>query len=115
MATSAIQHSSFTGQTALKPSNDLLRKVGASNGGGRVVMRRTVKSTPQSIWFLHQSSLYFSCSYNFGKSFWLYILKIIKKLPSIAFFNLFNFPLKLQNIQFPLRLVYTLYIPEFDI
>ncbi|KAL0746464.1 hypothetical protein Bca101_028466 [Brassica carinata] len=39
MATSAIQHSSFTGQTALKPSNDLLRKVGASSGGGRVVMR----------------------------------------------------------------------------
>ncbi|WZY78924.1 hypothetical protein YC2023_025308 [Brassica napus] len=51
MATSAIQHSSFAGQTALKPSNDLLRKVGASNGGGRVVMRRTVKSTPQSIWY----------------------------------------------------------------
>ncbi|CAL9248366.1 unnamed protein product, partial [Arabidopsis halleri] len=51
MATSAIQHSSFAGQTTLKPSNDLIRKVGASNGGGRVVMRRTVKSSPQSIWY----------------------------------------------------------------
>ncbi|KAH0934681.1 hypothetical protein HID58_011798 [Brassica napus] len=50
MATSAIQQSSFAGQTALKPSNDLLRKVGVS-GGGRVTMRRTVKSTPQSIWY----------------------------------------------------------------
>ncbi|AEE77352.1 putative chlorophyll A-B binding protein [Arabidopsis thaliana] len=51
MATSAIQHSSFAGQTTLKPSNDLLRKIGASNGGGRIIMRRTVKSTPQSIWY----------------------------------------------------------------
>ncbi|KAG7559007.1 Chlorophyll A-B binding protein [Arabidopsis thaliana x Arabidopsis arenosa] len=59
MATSAIQHSSFAGQTVLKPSNDLLRKVGASNCGGRVVMRRTVKSTPQSIWFQPQSLFVF--------------------------------------------------------
>lgn len=54
MATSAIQQSSFAGQTALKSSNDLLRKVGVS-GGGRVTMRRTVKSTPQSIWYQIQT------------------------------------------------------------
>jgi light-harvesting complex II chlorophyll a/b binding protein 2 len=50
MATSAIQQSSFAGQTALKPSSDLIQKVGVL-GGGRVTMRRTVKSTPQSIWY----------------------------------------------------------------
>ncbi len=49
MAASAIQQSAFAGQTALKQPNDLVRKVG-SFGGGRVTMRRTVKSAPQSIW-----------------------------------------------------------------
>ena len=49
MATSAIQQSAFAGQAALKPSNEFVRKVGVSNGG-RATMRRTVKSTPQSIW-----------------------------------------------------------------
>ncbi|KAK8505959.1 hypothetical protein V6N13_002616 [Hibiscus sabdariffa] len=50
MATSAVQQSAFSGQTALKPANELLRKVGAV-GGGRVSMRRTVKSAPTSIWY----------------------------------------------------------------
>ncbi|KAJ6680574.1 CHLOROPHYLL A-B BINDING PROTEIN 2.1 CHLOROPLASTIC-RELATED [Salix purpurea] len=50
MATSAIQQSAFAGQTALKQSNELVRKVGSS-GGGRITMRRTVKSAPQSIWY----------------------------------------------------------------
>ncbi|KAF2291775.1 hypothetical protein GH714_035556 [Hevea brasiliensis] len=50
MATSAIQHSAFAGQTALKQSNELVRKIG-SFGGGRISMRRTVKSAPQSIWY----------------------------------------------------------------
>ncbi|KAG8489100.1 hypothetical protein CXB51_017023 [Gossypium anomalum] len=50
MATSAIQQSAFVGQTALKQSNELSRKVGAFNGG-RVTMRRTVKSAPTSIWY----------------------------------------------------------------
>ena len=49
MATSAIQQSAFAGQTILKQSNDLVRKFG-SFGGGRITMRRTVKSAPQSIW-----------------------------------------------------------------
>ena len=49
MATSAIQRSAFAGQTALKQPNELVRKVGGL-GGGRITMRRTVKSTPQSIW-----------------------------------------------------------------
>ncbi|KAJ6334281.1 hypothetical protein OIU78_011224, partial [Salix suchowensis] len=50
MATSAIQQSAFAGQTTLKQSNDLVRKFG-SFGGGRITMRRTVKSAPQSIWY----------------------------------------------------------------
>ncbi|PKI64229.1 hypothetical protein CRG98_015416, partial [Punica granatum] len=50
MAASVIQQSAFAGQTALKQSNELVRKIG-SFGGGRVSMRRTVKSTPQSIWY----------------------------------------------------------------
>jgi light-harvesting complex II chlorophyll a/b binding protein 2 len=49
MATSATQQSAFAGQTALKQSNELVRKVGSS-GDGRITMRRTVKSAPQSIW-----------------------------------------------------------------
>ncbi|KAF8414232.1 hypothetical protein HHK36_002232 [Tetracentron sinense] len=49
MATSAIQPSAFAGQTALKPQNELVRKIGTS--GGRISMRRTVKSAPQSIWY----------------------------------------------------------------
>ncbi|MQL96290.1 hypothetical protein Taro_028960 [Colocasia esculenta] len=47
MAASAIQRSAFAGQTALKQQNELVRKVGVS--GGRVSMRRTVKSAPESI------------------------------------------------------------------
>ncbi|GMP66592.1 hypothetical protein CsSME_00026891 [Camellia sinensis var. sinensis] len=50
MATSAIQQSAFAGQTALKPQNELVRKIG-SFGGGRITMRRTVRSAPQSIWY----------------------------------------------------------------
>ncbi|KAK2995638.1 hypothetical protein RJ640_013595 [Escallonia rubra] len=50
MAITAIQQSAFAGQTALKSENDLLRKVG-SLGSGRITMRRTVKSAPQSIWY----------------------------------------------------------------
>ncbi|XP_039029287.1 chlorophyll a-b binding protein 151, chloroplastic-like [Hibiscus syriacus] len=50
MATSGIQQSAFSGQTALKLSNELLRMVGGG-GGGRVFMRRTVKSVPTSIWY----------------------------------------------------------------
>ncbi|GAV78362.1 Chloroa_b-bind domain-containing protein [Cephalotus follicularis] len=50
MATSAFQQSAFAGQTALKQSNELVKKVGAF-GGGRFTMRRTVKSAPQSIWY----------------------------------------------------------------
>ncbi|XVF31890.1 hypothetical protein REPUB_Repub17cG0033500 [Reevesia pubescens] len=50
MATSAIQQSAFAGQTALKQSNELVRKVGVFSGG-RVTMRRTVKSAPTSIWY----------------------------------------------------------------
>ncbi|XP_009365212.2 chlorophyll a-b binding protein 151, chloroplastic [Pyrus x bretschneideri] len=50
MATSAIQQSAFAGQTALKQSNELVRKIGGL-GGGRFSMRRTVKSAPQSIWY----------------------------------------------------------------
>ncbi|CAH2052433.1 unnamed protein product, partial [Thlaspi arvense] len=38
-----IQQSSFVGQTAIKPSNDLLCKVGVS-GGGRVTMCRNAGS-----------------------------------------------------------------------
>nr|POF12450.1 chlorophyll a-b binding protein 2.1, chloroplastic [Quercus suber] len=49
MASSTIQRSAFTGQTALKQSNELLRKVGIF-ANGRVSMRRTVKSAPQHIW-----------------------------------------------------------------
>ena len=49
MATSAIQNSAFAGQTALKSQNELVRKVG-SFGGGKITMRRTVKSAPESIW-----------------------------------------------------------------
>ncbi|KAK1296899.1 hypothetical protein QJS10_CPB15g01587 [Acorus calamus] len=55
MATSAIQQSAFRGQTALKAQNELVRKVGAF-GGGRVTMRRTVKSAPQSIWPIRRGS-----------------------------------------------------------
>ncbi|KAK4381435.1 Chlorophyll a-b binding protein 37, chloroplastic [Sesamum angolense] len=51
MTTSAFQQSAFGGQTALKPQNELIRKVGNVNAGGRFTMRRTVKSTPQSIWY----------------------------------------------------------------
>ncbi|KAL0354350.1 UNVERIFIED_CONTAM: Chlorophyll a-b binding protein 36, chloroplastic [Sesamum angustifolium] len=51
MATSAFQQSAFGGQTALKPPNELIRKVGNVNAGGRFTMRRTVKSAPQSIWY----------------------------------------------------------------
>ncbi|RYR00758.1 hypothetical protein Ahy_B07g088876 [Arachis hypogaea] len=40
MATSAIQQSAFTGQTALKQGNELLRKIGGA-GKGRINMRRT--------------------------------------------------------------------------
>ncbi|KAJ1410876.1 Chlorophyll A-B binding protein [Sesbania bispinosa] len=50
MATSAIQQSAFTGQTALKQGNELVRKIGGF-GKGRFTMRRTVKSAPQSIWY----------------------------------------------------------------
>ncbi|KAJ8527869.1 hypothetical protein K7X08_015320 [Anisodus acutangulus] len=50
MVTSAIQQSAFAGQTALKSQNELIRKIG-SFGGGRVTMRRTVKSAPQSLWY----------------------------------------------------------------
>ncbi len=50
MATSAIQQSAFTGQTALKQANELVRKAGGL-GKGRITMRRTVKSAPQSIWY----------------------------------------------------------------
>lgn len=49
MATSAIQNSTFAGQTALKSQNELVRKIG-NLGGGRITMRRTVKSAPESIW-----------------------------------------------------------------
>ncbi|KAF5746162.1 chlorophyll a-b binding protein [Tripterygium wilfordii] len=50
MATSAVQQSTFAGQTALKQPNEFVRRVG-SFGGGRISMRRTVKSAPQSIWY----------------------------------------------------------------
>ncbi|CAI0399009.1 unnamed protein product [Linum tenue] len=50
MATSAFQQSAFAGQTALKQADELLRRVG-SFGDGRINMRRTVKSVPQSIWY----------------------------------------------------------------
>ncbi|MBS2268081.1 hypothetical protein KFZ11_25380, partial [Salmonella enterica subsp. enterica serovar Typhimurium] len=49
-ATSAIQQSAFAGQTALKQASDFVRKAGGS-GKSRFVMRRTVKSAPQSIWY----------------------------------------------------------------
>ncbi|KAJ8514048.1 hypothetical protein OPV22_004482 [Ensete ventricosum] len=49
MATSALQQSAFAGQTALKQQNDLFRRVGASRS--RFSMRRTVASTPKSIWY----------------------------------------------------------------
>lgn len=49
MAASAIQQSAFIGQTTLKSQNEIVRKAGAS--GGRFTMRRTVKSTPPSIWY----------------------------------------------------------------
>ncbi|WP_248793493.1 chlorophyll a/b-binding protein, partial [Escherichia coli] len=49
MATSVVQQSAFAGQIALKPQNELVRKVGTF--GGRFSMRRTVKSTSQSIWY----------------------------------------------------------------
>nr|GEZ52452.1 chlorophyll a-b binding protein 36, chloroplastic [Tanacetum cinerariifolium]GFB10129.1 chlorophyll a-b binding protein 36, chloroplastic [Tanacetum cinerariifolium] len=48
MATSAIQQAAFAAQSALKPQNELVRKIGGFNGG-RYTMRRTVKSAPQSI------------------------------------------------------------------
>ncbi|KAL6144016.1 hypothetical protein ACLB2K_054711 [Fragaria x ananassa] len=50
MATSQIQQSAFAGQTALKQSNELIKKIGGL-GGGRITMRRTVKSAPESIWY----------------------------------------------------------------
>jgi light-harvesting complex II chlorophyll a/b binding protein 2 len=50
MASSTIQRSAFAGQNSLKQSNELVRKVG-SFAGGRVTMRRTVRSAPQSIWY----------------------------------------------------------------
>lgn len=49
MAASSIQQSTFAGQTGLKFKNDLVKKVG-SLGDGRITMRRTVKSAPESIW-----------------------------------------------------------------
>ncbi|KAL5722526.1 Chlorophyll a-b binding protein 2.1 [Ranunculus cassubicifolius] len=49
MASSVVQQSALAGQTALKPQNELVRKVGTF--GSRFSMRRTVKSTPQSIWY----------------------------------------------------------------
>nr|QCO76335.1 chlorophyll a/b binding protein [Tamarix hispida] len=49
MATSAVQQSTFAGQSVLKQQNELVRKVGGN--GGRVSMRRTVKSVPESIWY----------------------------------------------------------------
>ncbi|KAI5060043.1 hypothetical protein GOP47_0024463 [Adiantum capillus-veneris] len=48
-ATSALSSSTFTGHTALKPQNELSKRVG--NVEARVSMRRTVKSTPESIWY----------------------------------------------------------------
>jgi len=51
MATSAIQQSAFVGQAVGKSQNEFVRKVG-SFGEGRITMRRTVKSAPQSIWYL---------------------------------------------------------------
>ncbi|GJZ72096.1 chlorophyll A/B binding protein 36, chloroplastic, partial [Tanacetum coccineum] len=50
MATSAIQQAAFAAQSALKPQNELVKKIGGFNGG-RYTMRRTVKSAPQSIWY----------------------------------------------------------------
>jgi hypothetical protein len=50
MATaSAISSSTFAGQQVLKPQSELSRKVG--NVEARVSMRRTLKSTPESIWY----------------------------------------------------------------
>lgn len=48
-AASALQRSAFAGQTALKQQNELVRKVGVFEG--RISMRRTVKSAPQSMWY----------------------------------------------------------------
>ncbi|KAJ9551645.1 hypothetical protein OSB04_015690, partial [Centaurea solstitialis] len=42
MATSAIQQSAFAGQTALKPQNELVKKIGSFNGG-RYTMRVQLK------------------------------------------------------------------------
>ncbi|XP_026407235.1 chlorophyll a-b binding protein 5, chloroplastic-like [Papaver somniferum] len=50
MATSAIQRSAFAGQTALKQQNEFIRKVGNVEGG-RISMRRTVKSIQSSMWY----------------------------------------------------------------
>ncbi|CAA6653613.1 unnamed protein product [Spirodela intermedia] len=44
MAASAIQRSAFAGQTALKQRDELVRKVGVSDG--RITMRRTVRAGP---------------------------------------------------------------------
>ncbi|RZC46096.1 hypothetical protein C5167_039038 [Papaver somniferum] len=49
MATSAIQRSAFAGQTALKQQNEFIRKVGNVEGG-RISMRRTVKSIQSSMY-----------------------------------------------------------------
>ncbi|KMZ73176.1 Light-harvesting complex II chlorophyll a/b binding protein [Zostera marina] len=49
MATSAIHQSVFVGQTTLKQQNELVRKVGVFES--RISMRRTVKSTPDSVWY----------------------------------------------------------------
>ncbi|KAL6137038.1 hypothetical protein ACLB2K_062333 [Fragaria x ananassa] len=48
MTTSPIQQSAFAGQTVLKQSNELIQKIGGV-GDGRITMRRTVKSAPESI------------------------------------------------------------------
>ncbi|WP_157384613.1 chlorophyll a/b-binding protein, partial [Nitratireductor soli] len=48
-ATSTIQQSAFAGKTVFKSQNELVRKVGGN--GGRVSMRRTIKSAPESIWY----------------------------------------------------------------
>ncbi|KAG6523338.1 hypothetical protein ZIOFF_013194 [Zingiber officinale] len=50
MATSAVQHSAFTGQAVLRKQSELARKAGVADEG-RFYMRRTVASAPQSICF----------------------------------------------------------------
>jgi len=60
MATaSAISSSTFAGQQVLKPQSELSRKVG--NVEARVSMRRTLKSTPESIWYCSLFSSFSFC------------------------------------------------------